>query len=210
MIPDKPRDLSEKTKSIKIIDLSNDTIIWEIPEMGSIITLTKYPLCIKFENSGRDFKNLIQKHFDKMRETPIKKETCRILRDSIIDGTIDGEEIKSYNNMSLLHFFGTWLGPTINPFAKGHTIMNNLHYELFGFHQYHGKQYKGISRDEWTNLIEDCGSNCNHGTCLKHAKNKYTSDKTMDTHFYKSSHEVFLAYYNYMMFFKQNGNCEME
>ena len=208
MIPDKARNLPEKIKLIKIIELSNDTIIWKIPEV--VLTLKKHPLCIKFENCENDFKILIQKHFDKMREIGRKNEAFRILRDSICGGIIDGEEKKTYNNMSLLHFWGTWLGPTINVFTKGHVIMNNLHYELFGFHQYHGKQYGGISKDKWTNLLNDCGSNCDHETCLKHAKNKYTDNRSRDTHFYKSSPEVFSAYYNYMNFFLENGNCEME
>lgn len=206
MIPDRARDLPEKIKSIKIIDLSNDTIIWKIPEVGNIVTLKKQPLCIKFENDEKDFKILIRKHFDKMRETSMQEKACRMLRKSISSGIIDGEEKKTYNHMSVLHFWGTWLGPTINIFTKGHAIMNNLHYELFGFHQYHGKQYRNSSRDEWTNRLKDCGSNCRHKTCLKHAKNK----STKDTHFYKSSPEVFLAYYNYMEFFLKNGNCEME
>lgn len=210
MIPDKARNLPEKIKLIKIIELSNDTIIWKIPEVDNVVTLKKHPLCIKFENCEKDFKILIQKHFDKMRETRIEKEACRILRDSISGGIIDGEEKKTYNNMSLLHFWGTWLGPTINFFTKGHVIMNNLHYELFGFHQYHGKQYRGINRDKWTNLLNDCGSNCDHETCLKHAKNKSTDNRSRDTHFYKSSPEVFSAYYNYMNFFLKSGNCEME
>lgn len=41
MIPDKARNLPEENKWIKIIELSNDTIIWEIPEVGNIVTLKK-------------------------------------------------------------------------------------------------------------------------------------------------------------------------
>lgn len=210
MIPDKARNLPEKIKLIRIIDLSNDTIIWEIPEVGNIVTLKEHPLCIRFENCEKDIKILIQKHFDKMREIGIKNEAFRILRDSICGGIIDGEEKKTYNNMSLLHFWGTWLGPTSNFFAKGHVIMNNLHYELFGFHQYHGKQYGGISRDKWTNSLKACANKRDHETCLKHAKNKSTDNGSKDTGFYKSSHEVFSAYDEYMHFFFKNGNCEME
>lgn len=145
-----------------------------------------------------------------MREIRIENEACRLLRDSICGGIIDGEEKKTYNNMSLLHFWGTWLGPTSNVFAKGHVIMNNLHYELFGFHQYHGKQYGGIRSDKWTNLLEACAKKCDHETCLKPAKNKSTDKGSKDTGFYKNSPEVFSAYYNYMNFFLEQGNCEME
>lgn len=210
MIPDRARDLPEKIKSIKIINFSENKIVWRIPETDNIITLNKSPLCLEFENNGRYFEKLIREHFDKMKGTRIEKEACRKLRDSIIDGIINGEEIITYNKMSLLHFFGTWLGPTINIFAKGHAIMNNLHYELFGFHQYHGKQYGQNSRDEWTNLLNDCGINCNHETCLKHAKNKYTDNNTMEIQFYKNSPQVFLAYYNYIYLFLINSDCEMQ
>jgi len=208
MIPYRAKDLPEKRKSIEIIELSNDTIIWKIPEVDNVVTLKEYPLCIKFEHCEKDFKILIQDHFNKMREIGIKNEAFRILRDSICGGIIDGEEKKTYNNMSLLHFWGTWLGPTSNFFAKGHVIMNNLHYELFGFHQYHGKQYGGISKDKWTNILNACGDKCDHETCLKHAKN--TDKGSKDWPFYKSSHDVFLAYSNYMNFFLENDNCEIE
>ncbi len=49
-----------------------------------------------------------------------------------------------------------------------------------------------------------------HETCLKHAKNRNTGDETMGMHFYKSTHEVFLAYHKYIDFFLKNGNCKME
>jgi len=211
IIPKRARDLPKKIKPIKIITLSENIIIWKILETDNIVTLNKSPLCLKFKNNGDDFEKLIKKHFNEMgNESAIRRDACRRLRDSISAGIIDGEERVTYNSMSLLHFFGTWLGPTINPFAKGHAIMNNLHYELFGFHQYHGKQYRQNSRNEWTNLLNDCLNDCLHKTCLKHAKNRNTGNETMGMHFYKNSPEVFLAYHNYIDFFLEIGNCEME
>ena len=125
------------------------------------------------------------------------------MRDSICtDDKIDGEhKVTKKKMMSLLHFFGTWLGPTDNIHAKGHAIMNNLHYQLFGFHQYHGKQYRHINRDNWTSRKENCGNNCQHETCLKHAKN----EPTFCISFYKTRSEVFSAYSNYMDYFLKNG-----
>lgn len=210
MIPLRARDLPERIKPLTIINFSEDQIDWKIPELDNIITLKKSPLCLKFENNGMHFESLIREHFDEMMGTGIEEEASRYLRDSIIAGIIDGEDIITYNNMSLLHFFGTWLGPTINIFARGHAIMNNLHYELFGFHQYHGTQYGQISQDNWTNLLNNCGNNCNHETCLKHAKNKRTDNGTKEILFYKNSHEVFLAYYKYIHLFLMNGDCEMQ
>lgn len=207
-IPHEAKKLPDRI-NIENIVFSDNTISWDVPETRNKITLTKSPLCLKFENNENivNLKRIIKEHFDEMKPLVqsgnIHKDAYEKLRDSIcIDGKIDGEyKVTKNNTMSLLHFFGTWLGPTDNIHAKGHAIMNNLHYQLFGFHQYHGKQYRPINRDDWTNLRENCGDNCSHETCLKHAKN----EPTFRIIFYKTGSEVFSAYSNYMNYFLQTG-----
>lgn len=206
MIPHKASKLPTEIKNIKIINHTDDEIVWNVTSTGMRIILNSLPICIKFETDVPEnlskIKFLIQEHFNAMRTTSIRKEACKQLRDSIyLSNKIDGENRITYNNMSLLHFFGTWLGPTSNPHSKGHAIMNNLHYELFGFHQYHGEQYSQFNRDQWTHMLNDCGDNCQHKTCLKHAKNK-----EMQTHsFYKNGYDVFSAYASYLSYFSKTG-----
>lgn len=205
MIPDKINDLNFDIKNIENIVFSNNTISWFVLDIGNKITLTKYPLCLKFENNEKkeELQTLIQDHFDKMKllgqpAHHMQEEACKQLRNSIYDeNKIDGEKkhAETYNHMSLLHFFGTWLGPTNDNHAEGHAIMNNLHYELFGFHQYHGRQY--ISIDDWKDPQYKCGDECQHETCLKHAKNKDVNDSL----FYKVNSDVFSAYHNYLKYF---------
>lgn len=213
MIPDKAKNLKLKIKKIEKIVCTSNTVCWAVPENGNQITLTKTPLCLKFENNEKieELQKLIQDHFDKMKllKKPhhMNQKACKLLRDSFYyDNKIGGETPIipiTYNEMSLLHFFGTWLGPTSNNHAEGHAIMNNLHYEIFGFHQYHGRQYRPVSQDDWNESKCNCGDNCQHETCLKHAKNE-----TPTIHkFYKDEDGVFSSYNNYLNYFKENNDA---
>ncbi|MBU3966923.1 MAG: hypothetical protein KKG76_06080 [Euryarchaeota archaeon] len=209
MIPDKAKNLKLKIKRIEKIVCTSNTISWALPENGNQITLIKTPLSLKFENNSKikELQKLIQDHFDKMKllEKPhhMNQKACRLLRDSFYhNNEIDGETPITYNEMSLLHFLGTWLGPTGDNHSEGHAIMNNLHYEIFGFHQYHGRQYS-VNQDDWKVSDKKCGDKCQHETCLKHAKNETLTIPK----FYKTNDEVFSSYSNYLNYFKENNKA---
>ena len=67
-IPHEAKKLSDRIKVENIV-FSDNTISWDVPETGNKITLTKFPLCLKFENKENTvyLKKLIQEHFDEMR-----------------------------------------------------------------------------------------------------------------------------------------------
>jgi len=100
MIPDKINDLNFDIKNIENIVFSNNTISWFVLDIGNKITLTKYPLCLKFENNEKkeELQTLIQDHFDKMKllgqpAHHMQEEACKQLRNSIYDeNKIDGEK----------------------------------------------------------------------------------------------------------------------
>jgi len=194
-VPQKISEIINKTvKNIDIIECSENKIIWKVSETKNKVTLTMNPLCLKF-SEYEQLKGCIESHFNKIHEKSkgyINSAACKDLKDCILKGEISGgEENKTkHNDMSLLHFFGTWLGPTNDNRNEGHAIMNNLHYELFGFHF-----YNGVNCDE---LIHgNCKDKCIFKTCLKFAKNGGN-----DVHqWYNNPDEVFSNYKEYLIHF---------
>ena len=207
MIPLQASELQKSIKTIKLNSIDENEIVWTVFDMGTKITLTKEPLVLKFRinsENEQNVKKLIRSHFDEMKGTRINPDACNMLRTAFYEAhEVDGSNKVTYNYMSLLHFFGTWLGPTSIFFKKGHAIMNNLHYEFFGFHQYHGKQYDQTGMNRWKPTLNDCGNSCKHEMCLKHAKSGSRSGGGIA--FYKDNESVFSAYYNYFKYFLDRG-----
>lgn len=203
-IPQNISEIKDKTvKKIDIIECSENKIIWKVSETKNKVTLTMNPLCLKF-SKYEQLKDCIENHFNKLlifhkkRIGNINPTACIDLKDCILKGEISGgNEIKTdHNNMSLLHFFGTWLGPTNNTINEGHVIMNNLHYELFGFHFYNGINCGKLIRGNCKENYED-DEKCMFKTCLKFAKNKENEVH----HWYNNPDEVFSNYKEYLIHF---------